>query len=200
MHPSTKSQIRHIMSDFGETKHHLLHDRVVALAASRWMMPINDNAIIQIELLHHANQALLSSTVARDGSGPLKASFLTMLLLEDTIAHAQRPFGICSGAATVTLHRFIDLDALSTDQLVLALPILPASTMLFLPTICRRQLQNLWPINAIASTTRCDGLEITLNLAAECATRLFNRGISSSQSNRQPKAKNNGPIFAEFRL
>jgi len=55
MHPSTKSQIRHIMSDFGETKHHLLHDRVVALAASRWMMPVNDNAIIQIELLHHAN-------------------------------------------------------------------------------------------------------------------------------------------------
>ena len=121
MQPSTKSQIRHIMSDFGETKHHLLHDRVVALAASRWMMPVNDNAIIQIELLHHANQALLSSTVARDGSGPLKASFLTMLLLQDTIAHAQRPFGICSGAATVTLHRFIDLDALSTDQLALAI-------------------------------------------------------------------------------
>ena len=45
MHPSTKSQIRHIMSDFGETKHHLLHDRVVALAASRWMMPVNNNAI-----------------------------------------------------------------------------------------------------------------------------------------------------------
>ena len=83
------------MSGFGETKHHLLHDRVVALAASRWMMPVNDNAIIQIELLHHANQALLSSTVARDGSGPQKASFLTMLLLEDTIAHAQHPFGHC---------------------------------------------------------------------------------------------------------
>ena len=95
MHPSTKSQIRHIMSDFGETKHHLLHDRVVALAASRWMMPVNDNAIIQIELLHHANQPLLSSTVASDGSGQLKASFLTMLLLEDAIAHAQHPYGIC---------------------------------------------------------------------------------------------------------
>jgi hypothetical protein len=46
MHPSTRTQIRHIMSGFGETKHHLLHDRVVALAASRWMMPVNDNAII----------------------------------------------------------------------------------------------------------------------------------------------------------
>ena len=43
-----------------------------------------------------------------------------MLLLEDTIAHAQHPFGICSGTATVTLHRFIDPDALSTDQLAIA--------------------------------------------------------------------------------
>ena len=75
MHPSTKSQIRHIMSGFGETKPHLLHDRVVALAASRWMMPVNDNAIIQIELLHHANQALLSSTVARDRQRPAKGIF-----------------------------------------------------------------------------------------------------------------------------
>ena len=65
--------------------------------------------------------ALLSSTVARDSSGPLKASFLTMLLLEDTIAHAQHPFGICLETATVTLHRFIDLDAFSTDQLALAI-------------------------------------------------------------------------------
>ena len=65
--------------------------------------------------------ALLSSTVARDSSGPLKASFLTMLLLEDTIAHAQHTFGICSGTATLTLHRFVDLDALSTDQLALAI-------------------------------------------------------------------------------
>ena len=109
------------MSGFGETKHHLLHDRVVALAASRWMMPVNDKTIIQIELLHRANQALLSSTVARDGSGPLKASFLTMLLLEDAIAHAQRPFGICSGAATLTLLCFIDLETLTTDQLALAI-------------------------------------------------------------------------------
>ena len=44
-----------------------------------------------------------------------------MLLLEYTIAHAQCPFGICSGVATVTLQRFIDLDALSTDQLALAI-------------------------------------------------------------------------------
>ena len=59
MHVSTKSQIRHIMSGLSETRHHLLHDRVVALAASRWMMPVNDNAIIQIELMHHDNQAFV---------------------------------------------------------------------------------------------------------------------------------------------
>ena len=59
------------MSGLGETKHHLLHDRVFALAASRWMIPVNDNANIQIELLPDANQALLSSTVAPDGSTPL---------------------------------------------------------------------------------------------------------------------------------
>ena len=58
---------------------------------------------------------------ARDGSRPLRASFLTMLLLEDTIDHAQHPFGICSGAATVTLHRFIHLETLTTDQLAFAI-------------------------------------------------------------------------------
>ena len=44
-----------------------------------------------------------------------------MLLLDDTIGHAQRPFGICCGAATVTLHHFIDLETLTTDQLALAI-------------------------------------------------------------------------------
>jgi hypothetical protein len=74
MQPSTKSQIRHIMSDFGETKHHLLHDRVVTLAASRWMMPVNDNAIIQIELLHHANQAFIKHGCPRR-QRPVKGIF-----------------------------------------------------------------------------------------------------------------------------
>ncbi|MFZ8992438.1 MAG: hypothetical protein ACO20L_07130, partial [Candidatus Puniceispirillaceae bacterium] len=121
MRPYTKSHIRQIMSGLMKTKHHLLDTYIVELAASRWMMPVNERSIIQIELLHHRDQALLSSTVARDGSGPLKASFLTMLLLEDTIAHAQRPFGICSGAATITLHRFLDIAAITDDQMAVAI-------------------------------------------------------------------------------
>ena len=44
-----------------------------------------------------------------------------MLLVEDVIAQAQRPFGICLGAATLTLHRFLDLVTLRPYQL--ALPI-----------------------------------------------------------------------------
>ena len=44
-----------------------------------------------------------------------------MLLVEDVITQAQRPFGICLGAATLKLHRFPDLATLTPDQL--ALPI-----------------------------------------------------------------------------
>ena len=44
-----------------------------------------------------------------------------MLLVEDVMAQAQRPFGICLGAATLSLHRFLDLATLTPDQL--ALPI-----------------------------------------------------------------------------
>ena len=44
-----------------------------------------------------------------------------MLLVEGVIAQAQRTFGICLGAATLTLHRFLDLETLTPDQL--ALPI-----------------------------------------------------------------------------
>ena len=198
MHPSTKSQICHIMSDFGETKHHLLHDRVVVLAASRWMMPVNDNAIIQIELLHHANQALLSGTVARDGSGPLKAPFLTMLFLDDTIAHAQRPFGICSGAATVTLLRFIDLETLTTDQKALAIANFASLNDVIFADYLSPPIVEPLADKRYSIDRQRDGLGIILNLEAECATRLLDRGISSSQPNRQPKAKDDGPIFTDF--
>jgi hypothetical protein len=39
-----------------------------------------------------------------------------MLLLEDTIATGSSPFGICSGEATITVYRFVDLsDATSAS-------------------------------------------------------------------------------------
>ena len=45
----------------------------------------------------------------RDGSGPLRATFTTMLLLEDTIANSMHPYGVCSAEAKVTIYRFVDL-------------------------------------------------------------------------------------------
>ena len=55
--------------------------------------------------------------MARDCSSPLRASFLTMLLLEDIIATAHEPFGVCSGEASVTIYRYVDLEEASKEQI-----------------------------------------------------------------------------------
>ena len=39
-------------------------------------------------------------------------------MLEDTIAYAQAPYGICSGAATVTMFKSIDLTNITAAKLV----------------------------------------------------------------------------------
>ena len=59
--------------------------------------------------------------MARDGSGPLRVSFLTMLLLEDTIATAPEPFGVCSGEASVTIYRYVDLEEVPKEQMARSL-------------------------------------------------------------------------------
>ena len=64
---------------------------VQELATSRWMSDSYDHFIVQIELPHHRNKAVRYGCLARDGSGPLGTPFLTMLMLEDTIAYAQGP-------------------------------------------------------------------------------------------------------------
>jgi hypothetical protein len=40
-------------------------------------------------------------------------------MLEDTFAFAQTPFGICSGAATVTLLKFVDLTNMTAARVAL---------------------------------------------------------------------------------
>ena len=59
--------------------------------------------------------------MARYGSGPFRVSFLTMLLLEDTIATAHEPFGVCSGEASVTIYRYVDLEEVSKEQMARSL-------------------------------------------------------------------------------
>jgi len=117
MDQTTKTHIRNLMSDLTQTQPKVLDYPVQELAASRWMSGSYDKFIVQFELLHHRNEAVIYSCLARDGSGPLKTPFLTMLMLEDTIAYAQTPYGICSGAATVTMFRFIDLTDMTATKL-----------------------------------------------------------------------------------
>jgi len=121
MNVETKQATCQIMAELAATPHMLLGTPVIEVGASRWMLPGGCHFIIQIELLHPADRAIMFSSVARDGSWPLKASFLTMLLLEDTIAHVQRQYGVCSGVASVTLYRCFDLEAITTHRMAAVL-------------------------------------------------------------------------------
>ena len=82
---------------------------VTALSQRRWMIESDTGPIVQLELLDDDVTALVYATTARDGSGPLRASFLTMLMLEDAVANSMHPHGVCSGEATVTVYRKVAL-------------------------------------------------------------------------------------------
>ena len=69
---------------------------VTALSQRRWMIESDTGPIVQLELLDDDVTALVYATTARDGSGPLRASFLTMLMLEDAVANSMHPHGVCS--------------------------------------------------------------------------------------------------------
>ena len=84
---------------------------VTALSQRRWMIESEAGPIVQLELLDDDVSAFVYATTARDGSGPLRASFINILLLEDTIATAMHPHGVCSGDATVTVYRKLELRA-----------------------------------------------------------------------------------------
>ena len=104
-----KQQIRDQVAPLTDSVFSPLTKPLHEVAKSRWMTSDKGNLITQLELMHSGNNGLLYCCASRDGSGPLKASFLTMLLLEDTIATGSSPFGICSGEATITVYRFVDL-------------------------------------------------------------------------------------------
>ena len=94
---------------------------VMALSKRRWMIESEAGPIVQLELLDDEVTAFVYATTARDGSGPLRASFITMLLLEDTIATAMQPHGVCSGDATVTVYRKLDLRESTPDTIYCAM-------------------------------------------------------------------------------
>lgn len=91
---------------------------VTALSQRRWMMgEDNGGPIIQFEPFDDGKCGLVYATTARDGSGPLRTSFLTLLLLEDSFATLTSPHGVCSGEATVTICKKVELEAASAHDI-----------------------------------------------------------------------------------
>ena len=103
-----QSQIIAAMNTLVQTQTEAMPYPVTALSQRRWMIEADPGPIVQLELMDDGS-AMIYATTARDGSGPLRASFMTMLLLEDSIANTMSPYGVCSGEATVTIYRRVRL-------------------------------------------------------------------------------------------
>ena len=115
------ARIKEMMKQLVDAPQASLPFKVSELAKRRWMAGSDDGPIVQLELLDDNKRGIIFSIMARDGSGPLRASFLTMLLLEDAIATAHEPFGVCSGEASVTIYRYVDLEDVSKEQMARSL-------------------------------------------------------------------------------
>ena len=104
-----QSQISTIMNDLVQNPSEGMPYQVQAMSQRRWMVVAEPGPIVQLELLDEGHSAMIYATTARDGSGPLRASFITMLMLEDTIANVLAPYGVCSGEATVKVYKRVSL-------------------------------------------------------------------------------------------
>ena len=104
-----QSQISNIMNDLVQNPSEAMPYQVQAKSQRRWLIEADPGPIVQLELLDDGRSALIYATTARDGSGPLRSSFITMLMLEDTIANVLVPYGVCSGEATVTVYKRVSL-------------------------------------------------------------------------------------------
>ena len=103
-----QSQTIAAMNTLVQTQTEAMPYPVTALSARPWMIEAEPGPIVQLELMDD-DTAMIYASTARDGSGPLRASFITMLLLEDSIANTMSPYGVCSGEATVTIYRRVRL-------------------------------------------------------------------------------------------
>ena len=104
-----ESQISNIMNDLVQNPSEAIPYQVQVMSQCRWLIRADPGPIVQLELLDDGRSPLIYATTARDGSGPLRSSFITMLMLEDTIANVLSPYGVCSGEATVTVYKRVSL-------------------------------------------------------------------------------------------
>ena len=97
------------MNDLVQKPSEAMPYQVQAMSQRCWLIEADPGPIFQFELLDDGRSALIYATTARDGGGPLRSSFITMLMLEDTIANVLVPYGVCSGEATVTVYKRVSL-------------------------------------------------------------------------------------------
>ncbi len=77
----------------------------------------NPFVIIKIEQIASRQKLFVNASFARDGSGPIIASFMSMLFIEEGHATAADTIGICSGHASVTLHHLLDITDMDHQRL-----------------------------------------------------------------------------------
>ena len=100
-----QSQISNIMNDLVQNPSEAMPYQEQAMSQRRWLIEADPGPIVQLELLDDGRSALIYATTARDGSGPLRSSFIPVLMLEDTIANVLVLYGVCLGEATVTVYK-----------------------------------------------------------------------------------------------
>ena len=104
-----QSQISNIMNDLVQNPSKAMPYQVQATSQRPWLIEADPGLIVQLELLDDGRSALIYATTARDGSGPLRSSFITMLTLEDTIANVLVPYGVCSDEAPVKVYKRVSM-------------------------------------------------------------------------------------------
>lgn len=95
------------------------HHNMAFFAPYVWLYQGQNPAVkIKIEETRCAHKLFVNASFARDGSGVLMASFMSMLLIEDSHATTADTIGVCSGHASITLYHMLDIRALDSQRLL----------------------------------------------------------------------------------
>ena len=87
-----------------------------------WLMKMKKSGmLLKIEATAQQDRLLINVGFARDGSGPLRANFLSTLMVEDIHATSSSPIGVCGGAASVTIYHILNISGMDVMQLYTAL-------------------------------------------------------------------------------
>ena len=109
-------------------------EKVQFFAPYVWLYRPEEKAvIIKLEEFRKPNLLCVNASFARDGSGPLLASFMSMLLIEDSHATMMGQIGICSGRASVTIYHCLDVTDWNVSRLMNYLTNFEKLTLCILP-------------------------------------------------------------------